>query len=129
MRRTLVMLAVVAGIAVAAAVPAAGARPTAAGASTPQTTNCLPGSGSSEYCEPFCIVPQLTGATITRAAVLASLAGCRLGRIRLESGAPAATPAITAPRFGLFRVVRQDPAPGLLRPALWRIDIWVRFTG
>ena len=126
LKRTVVTLMVVAGMATLVALPAASARtaPARVGATTSQ---CPPGSGSANYCEHFCIVPRVDGGSLLTAAVKIQAADCRLGQINILPSRYA--PKLTNSNRGLFTVVAQSPAPGTFHRFLYPVAVWVKYTG
>jgi hypothetical protein len=126
LKKTLLMLMVTAGISAVAIIPAASAH----SASKPKTGTCPSGNGGSgDYCEHHCVVPRLYGLSINHAKENLAIADCSLGRIKWAVSAPRNAPKLTPGNFGFFTVVRQWPFPGLIRPAGFRVNIWITIRG
>jgi hypothetical protein len=114
LKRILFVLAVAGVSASAALIQGASAQ---ARSSAHLTTTCPPGSSSSAYCEPHCIVPELDGDTIKQAISAIKGADCSLGLIYPGKGSSSAT---------LLTVVAQSPAAGKVRPAHWPVSIGIK---
>jgi hypothetical protein len=125
LKKTLTTLMVVAGFAGAAFVPAASAHTSAAAKTSP--TSCPSGNaGSSNYCEPHCVVPKLVGYSIFKAVVRLKEANCRLGALILTFKTKDEPPLVSK-YFTLFAVTRQFPSPGTILPDNSKVTLWVKF--
>jgi hypothetical protein len=108
---------VIAVAAVSAGTAVIGGASAQARSSAHATTTCPPGSSSSAYCEPHCIVPELQGDTITQAFAAIKSADCSLGLIYPAKGSSGSK---------LLTVVAQAPVAGKVRPARWPVSIGIK---
>jgi hypothetical protein len=125
LKKTLTTLMVVAGFAGVAFVPVASAHVLPAATTSP--SSCPSGNaGSSNYCEPHCVVPRLVGYSVFRAVVRLKEANCKLGTLILTFKTKDEPPLI--PKFfTLFAVTRQFPAPGTILRDNSKVTLWVKF--
>jgi hypothetical protein len=114
LKRTIVTVVAVAGLACAAWIPAASA---SAGAAAQSAGTCPPGSAVSSYCEPHCIVPELQGDTIKQAVAAIKAADCSVGLIYPAKGT-------SSDKF--LTVDAQNPPAGTTRPAHWPVSIGIK---
>jgi len=123
LKKTILMVAVLASFAALAAIPAASA--TAASKPAATAVACPPGTASARYCEPHCIVPRLYGNGLLGAIIKIHVAGCRLGAIFFYYRPTPKTPKLIPANYHLFTVVWQHPLPGVIRPYHAKVAVWV----
>ncbi len=129
LKKTLLTLVVVAGLFAAVAIPGAAAHSSVSATAKAATkSNCPAGTaGAGNYCEHFCVVPRMYGDSILKAIVLLNLADCKLGQLTLNFNSSVSAPPLEPSSYGVFKVVRQYPIPGIVRRAHYPVSLWVKY--